>query len=367
MSKGMLLVTAALGLSSAFGQHSGIALPVPHDPLEFAAGEVQALDGLDQQKALQLLARAREQYTIHNGPQGYRLKVSFQVDSGGQTQYDGDWEMEEIYFPRLGQRWTAKTAGYSATQIVANGLRFGDGAGTNIPLRLHEARATLFDPVGTPANRDIRTAAATYRGVAMTCVLTAGPEHVPTEAPGRRWDETENCIDPQSGLIQTHSTVPGRYYLYDYTDAPKLGKHVLPRRVTVIEGGKTVVRIHVESLTELAEADPKLFTATKEMTWGVNMVSQQKMTVFAKGSIPPDATFQPVCVFGLVTPSGQLVEAHALESSGPKSAAAVEYAKGMHFTVPNPVGGAQQHFVFIIENFVAGSASGRQTKAVARY
>jgi hypothetical protein len=361
MSRRVLLLMGALGLPLAFGQNRGIAVAVPRDPLEFGAGEVQVMEGPDQQKAVQLLTRARQQYAIHNGKQGYRLKVTFQVDSGGLTQYDGDWEMEEIYVPALGMRWTAKTAGYATTQIFANGLRFGEGAGPNVPLRLHQVRATLFDPIGIPNNRDIRSVEATYNGVAMTCVLSAGPEHVPTEGPGRRWDETEDCIDPESGLLQIQSVVPGRYYVYDYTDAPKLGPHILPRKVTVLEGGKTVVRVDVDSLTELSEADPKLFTATKEMTWGVNMVAQQKMTVFAqKGSIPQDATVQPVCVFGLITPSGQLVEAHALQSSGPNSAAAVEYAKGMHFAVPNPAGGeAQQHFVYIIEKFVAGSASGR--------
>jgi hypothetical protein len=56
--------------------------------------------------------------------------------------------------------------------------------------------------------------------------LLAGPDPVPTASPGRRWDEIEECIDPQSGLLQVHSQVPGRYYDYDYTDAPKLGDRV---------------------------------------------------------------------------------------------------------------------------------------------
>jgi len=356
MWRGILLLIGALSGVPAFAQSRGIAAPVPRDPLEFAAGEMAVADSLAQQRAVQLLTRAREHYALRNARQGYRLKVSFQVDSGGQTQYDGDWEMEEIYAPGLGQRWTAKTKGYTTTQIVANGLRFGEQTGTYVPLRLHQVRATLFDPIGIPNNRDIRSVTATFRGIQMTCVLVAGPEHVATMAPGRRWDETENCIDADSGLIQTHSVVPGWYYVYDYTDAPQLGEHTLPRQVSVIEGGKTVVRVHVDSLTEYSDADPKLFTAAKEMTWGVNMAAQQKMTVYPqKGPIPPDAKIQPVCVFGLVTPEGQLVEAHAIDSSAPDSKAALEYAKSMHFAPPNPQGAAQQHFVFLIEKFVAGS------------
>jgi hypothetical protein len=357
----MLLLIGVIGVPCAFAQGGGIAAPVPQNPLEFASSNVAAREDSNQKEALQLLTRAREQYAIHNGKQAYRLKVSFQVDSGGQTQYDGDWEMEEIYAPGLGQRWTAKTAGYSTMQIFANGLRFGKQTGKYVPLRLHEVRATLFDPIGIPNSRLIRSTTATYNGASVTCVLAEGPEQVATAGGGRRWDETEDCIDPQTNLLQVQSVAPGRYYVYDYTDAPKLGDHTLPRKVTVVEGGKTVTRIHVDSLTELSDPDEKQFAATKEMTWGVNMVAQQKMVVFPqKGFVPPDAKFQPVCVLGMITPQGELVEAHALDSSDPNSKAAVEYAKSMHFATPNPTGGeAQQHFVFIIEKFVAGSANAR--------
>ena len=62
-----------------------------------------------------------------------------------------------------------------------------------------------------------------------------------------------------------HSQVPGRYFAYDYSDAPQLGGHVLPRKVTVTEAGKTVTEISVDSLTELPAADPSLFVPTEEM------------------------------------------------------------------------------------------------------
>jgi hypothetical protein len=59
-------------------------------------------------------------------------------------------------------------------------------------------------------------------------------------------------------------------------------------------------------------------------------------------------------VFGLVTSSGKLVEAHSLQPSDPNSQAAVEAAKRMKFSTPAPRGERpQQHFVFIIEKFVS--------------
>jgi hypothetical protein len=123
--------------------------------------------------------------------------------------------------------------------------------------------------------------------------------------------------------------------------------------VTVREAGKVVAEIHVDSFTELSTADPTLFAVTKEMTWAVTTQPSQKMSVFpGKGSVAPDATIQPVCVFGVITPSGELVEAHSLQPSDPNSKAALEYAKTMSFRAPvTPAGGPEQHFVFIIEKF----------------
>jgi hypothetical protein len=58
-------------------------------------------------------------------------------------------------------------------------------------------------------------------------------------------------------------------------------------------------------------------------------------------------------VFGVVTPSGQVVEAHALQPSDPNSAAAVEAVKQMNLSSPARANSKpEQHFVFVIEKFV---------------
>lgn len=351
-------LAAVIGLPlAALCQTAPIASRIPDDPLEMAAGTAQTSSkSSDRDAALQLLARARENYDLKGGRRGYDLKVSFTVVSGGQTEYDGDWEMEEIFLPKYGTRWTAKAAaGYTTTQISADNRHYGEGTSSTIPLRLHEARAALLGAIPTNLNRrSVRTATSTYKGVQVTCVLLAGPDRVPTPSSGRRWDELEDCVDPRSGLLQVHSQVPGRYYGYDYTEAPKLGDRVLPRTVTVTEAGKTVSSIHVDSLTEISEADSTLFTSTPEMIESVNLAQAQKISVFPD-IIPmtAGATIQPVCVFGLFTPLGQIVEAHSLQPADPNSQAAVEFAKSMNFYVPPPSGARPvQHFVFIIEKFV---------------
>ncbi len=150
-----------------------------------------------------------------------------------------------------------------------------------------------------------------------------------------------------------HSQVPGRYYVYDYANGPRLGEHLYARKVTVTEAGKVASLIRVDTLTAMSDADPKLFAATKEMQWSPTLAQAQKLFVFPrKGSLAPNATVQPVCVLGILTSSGQLVEAHSLQPSDPNSQEALAYAKSMKF----PYAAANQesqHLVFIVEKFAA--------------
>jgi len=350
------------GALAAFGRNTPKLVPVPSDPLEMVTGQIQAVESpADRERVLELLGRARNSYALRNSNLGYDLKVTFTVNSGGETQYDGTWEMEDISNPTLGLRWTAKAAaGYTTTQISTNGLFYGEGTSSTIPLRLHEARAALFGPVPSAANLNratIRTSAGTFHGAPVTCVLLSAPGGTKSATPARSWEETEECIDPQSGLLEVQSQVPGRYYAYDYTNAPQLGAYVMPRKVTVTEAGKTVSEISIESLKELPTADPSLFQPTEAMEAGgeaVAMAGAQK--IFREsGHIPANATIRPVCIFGLVTATGQLMEAHSLQPTDPNSPAALQAVETMNFAQPaQPGARPQQHFVFVVEGFVAG-------------
>jgi len=370
VSKGMLWWFAAGGLSlAAFGQNAqrpggrlSTIAAIPNDPLEMVTGPIQVADTPASREAvLQLLARARSSYALRSAGRGYDLKITFTVNSGGQTDYDGAWEMEDLFDPAQGLRWTAKAAaGFAITGIFSNGMFYAHGTATTIPLRLQEARAALFDPIPSSESVDrelIRTSTGTFHGAPVTCVLLSSSGSDTTSTPGRRWEETEECIDPQSGLLQVHSQVPGRYYAYDYSNGPQLGARLLPRNVIVAEAGKVVSRISVDSLRDLPAADPSLFVPTAEMKESgraIGMAAAQKISrVFGQGPLTSGMTARPVCVFGLVTAAGQLVEAHSLQPSDPNSPAAVEAAKRINFAPTAPLGAPlQQHFVFIIEKFV---------------
>ncbi len=360
-----LIAAAALSLAT-FGQHAPRMTPVPGDALELVTGQVRSVDTKAGRDAkAQLLTHARDSYNLRSAARGYDLKVTFQVNSGGQTEYDGTWEMEDVFDPRQGLRWTAKAAsGYTVTQISSKSGYYREGTSNTVPLRLQEARAALFDPIppaASVANGLIRTSTATFKGVPLTCVLLSSRGSTATGTAGRSWEETEACIDPRSGLLQVQSQVPGRYYSYDYSNAPQLGGHILPRKVTVTEAGKVVSEISVESLKRLPAADSALFVPTAEMKQGepaIQMAGAQKLLLdSALGPLASSVTSRPVCVFGLVTSSGQLVEAHSLQPSDPNSPAAVDAAKRMNFFSPTRPGARhQQHFVFIIERFPASQA-----------
>jgi hypothetical protein len=361
VSKGTLWLVAACGLSlAAFGENLPRIAPVPADPLELVTGHIDT--PASREPALQILARAREGYAYRSAGQSYDLKVSFTVNSGGQTEHDGAWEMEDIFDPQQGLRWTAKTAsGYTTTQISSQGMFYREGTSSIVPLRLQEARAALFDPIPSTGGVDrdvIRTSTSVFKGAQVTCLLLSGSGNAPAATAGRRWEETEECIDPQTGLLKVHSQAPGRYFAYDYSDGLQLAGHAFPHKVTVTEAGKIVSEISVDSLTELTAANPSLFVPTDEMEANgpaIAMAEAQKVSLFTgPGRLTSHATAHPVCVFGLVTPSGQLVEAHSLQPSDPNSPAAVEAALRMNFSYPIPPGARpEQHFVFVIQKFVS--------------
>lgn len=85
------------------------------------------------------------------------------------------------------------------------------------------------------------------------------------------------------------------------------------------------------------------------------MTSATKVTrVQGQGPFTSTMTLRAVCVFGMVTPTGHLVEAHSLQPSDPNSQAAVEDAMKIDFSPQTPAGAPRrQHFAFVIEKFIA--------------
>lgn len=362
LRQGMLCLAVSGLALTAFGQDAlpntlRIA-PVPADPLELVTGQVPAASVASREAALQLLARARSSYQLRNAEQAWDLKVHFTVDSRGETNYDGAWDMEDIFVPGQGLHWTAKSAaGYAITGIFAPKAAYAEATTSAIPLRLQEARSMLYNPlpsVDYASSGSIRTFVASFHGTSLQCLLLARSRRVQNPASGRGWEENEECIDPQSGLLQIHSEAPGRYVLYDYSNAPRLGDHLAPGSITVTEGGRTVLKIQVQSLEGRASFDASLFVPTERMkaAQAPTMTSLKKISrIVSDGQ---GQTVRPVCVFGMVNSAGQVVEAHSLQPTDPNSKAAIQDAKTLDFSAMIAAGAPpQQHFVFVIEKFIS--------------
>ena len=361
--QGVLCLIASGLTATALAQTAPHIAPIPRDPRELATGQIESANApAKREAALQLLSRARNSYQLRNLRQPWDLKIQFSVDSHGQTNYDGAWEMEDTFSPGQGLRWTAKSsAGYAIAGIFGTNATYADAAGGVIPLRLQEARAMLYNPLPSVAYAgagSIRTAAAAFGGSSVICLLLAPSNNGANQVGPRAWEESEDCIDSQSGLLQMHSEAPGRYAIYDYTNAPRLENRLLPRTVTITEGGRAVSTISVQSLEAISSVDPSLFVPTDAMKAAGPAVAMTAATKISRLQAPdqlsPGMTLRPVCVLGMVTPTGRLIEAHSLQPSDPNSDRAVKDAEAIDFS-PSMRAGAppQQHFVFVLEKFAS--------------
>src|SRR5580658_4323993 len=297
---------------------------VPENPLELASSGVRIVDAPEERDALiRLMDKARSYYTLKDARQAYHLKTSFTVTSGGRTEFDGDWQLDEMFSPSLGVRLTARTAGYVFEQLKTSNLTYQKTPAGTFPLRLHEAHGHLLGSLESTKNmrRDlIRTVAASLNGAPVTCLLFSDARRSSEAgAPGRLWQEREECLDPQTGHLLLHSPAPGLYVLYDFSQPVKFESKELPGKMTVIENETTVIEERVESLEALPKVDPNDFTPTAQMRSQRPGTAMAGLAKFTLGPPPrsSSATLQSVVIFGLLTPDGKVAEAHPLQSSDP--------------------------------------------------
>src|SRR6185437_8154115 len=101
------------------------------------------------------------------------------------------------------------------------------------------------------------------------------------------------------------------------SNAPEIAGRMFPRKVSIYEAGKLITEISVESLGEIPAADPSLFVPTAEMRArgrATALTGAQKIFHSVNQTpLPVGGTMHVVCVFGVVTSSGGLAEAHSLQ------------------------------------------------------
>lgn len=119
--------------------------PPPFDPREMVTRQPQTLTKqADRSAALDLLDRARQNFSLYDIKTPYFLKASF--ETSGAAQYEGDWTMEEFSDGGSHWRWSAQLRDLQVTRIGVNDRVYGTNASEPIPLRVQLVRSALHSP-----------------------------------------------------------------------------------------------------------------------------------------------------------------------------------------------------------------------------
>ncbi|HYA47995.1 MAG TPA: energy transducer TonB [archaeon] len=305
----------------SFSQAASKTAPLPYDPLELATGPTAVPDTPEKRALLlDLLERARQNSAMHTpGTAPFSIKVSFN-SAGGDSHSQGYGELEETWLNGQTWRWSARLGDYSQLRIFYLGAAYDDKPRGHMPLRLQMVRNAVFWPVGGNfAAALIRMATAKWEGTDIACMLISGADNDATATPGRRWEESEYCVDPKTGLLRIHSEAPGIYVAYDYSGGSQFHGRTLPRQTTIVEGGTTVLQIHLDSIED-ANNDPNQFVPTKKMLShgpGAIMVGPFRFPEFVRAPAGYSGEIQPVIVHAILDQKGKVLDAEVVQSSDP--------------------------------------------------
>ena len=344
------LLSLLLVASLSFAQNIPVA-PVPASPYELVTGPVKLLEESDQRASiLGLIERARQNSDLHApGGHPYVLKASF--EAAGNVPNTGSGQLEEVWYSGTQWRWTTNFGSYVQTRIYLKGRTFDESAAA-MPLRVHMVRGTIFWPIIMGPAAALRISAGTWKGAPVMCVLGSRSLGDDAANPGRRWEETEFCLDAKTGLLQTYSIAPGIYAVYNYNDAIHFHASTLPRTISIYEGSTAVLQIRLDSLTDAGPVDPKLFTPSPQMLQRNGFLMSGTFRYPMAGGVSPVPTngvIQPIIVHASIS-DGKVEEVEPLQTSDPAlSAAAVALVKN---STRGQEGAGSQREVFVNVRFL---------------
>ncbi|HEX7289293.1 MAG TPA: energy transducer TonB [Candidatus Angelobacter sp.] len=350
-----LAVTVLLAATSVLAQQPqplNVA-PVPHDPLELANGPVQVAETPQARSAaIDLLQKANQNADLRTpGTAPWTLRASF--NASGPVLYTGSGEMEETWLAPDTLRWSVRVSDFSLTRTIFHGAAFDDRAIAFIPMRVHMLRDALFWPITVELRPLIRTATANWKGKEVTCILLSGPQAEATPTPGRRWYEKEYCIDPKSGLLQVWSEAPGIFVLYDYDDAAVFHGHIMPRAISIVEGGNQVLGARVESFGA-SVTSPDSFKPTQRAVAQGPMLSAAMRFPQVVRVAPGAWAIQPVIVHAILDEEGKVLDAELVENTGEAlSKSALDIVKRGSYLPSRDRRGPLQREAFINVRFVS--------------
>jgi hypothetical protein len=329
---GLLLVVSGVALAqapapvrAALNFNAIVRPPIPADPLELATAAAQPVQDAQQRiAAIGLLNKARDLSNVRAQP--YELKTSF--SSSGSLASEGNWVLDDIS-PGRGYRWTAQGPNYSAINLYPDstqGALYGNQPSGILPLRLLQVRSAMFftyPTIGPLAS--VRTVTGSLNGVEQRCVLVVIGAGDRSFSGGRNWEESEYCVDANSGLLTTYSPAPGLFVHYDYSSALRFHDKTIPTSFTISQGGRTVIEAKTISVTDPPDAKDPMFNpagltalgAGRAMNPGSNMPLMMPVPGRPFPTSNANAVLQVVVLHGNVAGDGRLSEVEVLASSDP--------------------------------------------------
>jgi len=307
---------------AAASAQPALTLAPPSDPLEPVTGTPQDVTSVEQRAAaVALLNQAVDHYSMHaKTTPAQILQMAFHATAS--TLFPaGAGQLRETWISGQNWRWDASLGSYSLLRISSGGVAWDQQTPQAIPLRIKMLANAVLAPLQFVTLRvsPTRIASVTWKGAQITCMLI-DPSLIPsTQATGRRWGESEFCVDPATGLLDIYSEAPGIYVFYDYTNALKFHDRILPGTVTIDENGAAVVEAQLTSIPDTDPSDTAPFTPTAQMK------SQGPAVVlFAPGrgtrivptpNIQPGAAIEPVVVHVAFDEQGKVAESEVLQSN----------------------------------------------------
>lgn len=218
---------------------SAAVAQVPSNPYELATGKVTAKPA-DRAQALALLNKAKAPMRLLS-PATPRYFLSVTFAATGDPANSGRGEFTELWLGSQSWRWTAKLGDFSVSRVHTEAGTFDEKPVTLLPMRVHMLRNAIFWAAqGVTASSQFRSAAAEWNGRPTTCLLISNqPED--SESPARRWNESEYCIDDQTGLLQILSIAPGSYTVYRYAAGQSFHGRPMPDRIETYLDGAVVI------------------------------------------------------------------------------------------------------------------------------
>jgi hypothetical protein len=250
--------------------------------------------------------------------------------TGDDDRQRGTGTMVEVWRSMRYWRWTAQLGGYRQDRLLAAGRMHDVRSDSFVPMRLQMVRSALFWPMWFNPRALARVAAAKIGTTDVLCGLLSAPINDPallSSEPGRRWVETEFCVDPKLAVLRSYSEAPGIYTVYDYANAYQFHGHLVPRTITVWEAGSTVLTIHVDGIADPSESDLALLRPTPELQQAgpqpaLGVAYRIPQYVRAPEAMAKKGLVEPVIVHAILAPDGRVLDAEALQNYDPPVTAA---------------------------------------------